>query len=304
MKTLNFRSLAALALALVVVTNVVALAGVAWNRSDEPGSTLTLSEREFGRPWGTYSRHGENSGMLLRIDWRGLQRYDADSDSGYTGYSGYGSNTPDWLDEAKMRELGFEWPTAVEYDPQARSRYVARHSGGVEVFLVLELDGPAYRESIEQSRMAMERAQRMVEAAATNPDLDAKMLKNMAEQAVKDYQYAQTTYSRLFVVDAGLDAAALRARYADRAHYAVVQGRVMPVMRYRSKKETPGGYILGPSVGTINLPFGTLPVAPGTRIDREMKYELDIGWGQRFEPWILAARSVPAAGPAADQTRE
>lgn len=303
MKHFNFRSLALLALALVVATNVVALAGVAWNRSGEPGSTLMLSEREFGRPWGAFSRRGENSAMMLRIDWRALQRYDADSDSGYTGYSGYGSNTPDWLDEAKMHELGFNWPVAVEYDAQARSRYVARHSGGAEVFFVLELDGPAFRESIEQSRMALERAQRMVESAASNPDLDLKMLKNMAEQAEKDYQRAQTEYSRLFVVDAGLDAAALRARYADRAHYAVVQGRVMPVMRYRKKQETPGGYILGLSVGTINLPFGALPVAPGTRMNNEMKYELDIGWGQRYEPWILASRWTPEV-PAPVQTRE
>lgn len=304
MKHFNFRSLALLALALVVVTNIVALAGVAWNRSGEPGSMLTLSEREFGRPWGAFSRRGENSAMLLRIDWRALQRYDADSDSGYTGYSGYGSNTPDWLDEAKMRELGFNWPVAAEYDPQARHRYVTRHSGGVEVFFVLELDGPAFRESIEQSRMALERAQRMVESAATNPDLDVKMLKNMAEQAEKDYQQAQTVYSRLFVVDAGLDAAALRARYADRAHYAVVQGRVMPVMRYRNKKETPGGYILGLGVGTINLPFGTLPVASGVQAGNDMKYQLDVAWGQRYEPWIVASRQTPVAAPAPAQTRE
>jgi len=47
----------------------VALTGVYLNRSGEPDSRLTLSQRELTLPWG-WGMAKENSGMALRLNWR------------------------------------------------------------------------------------------------------------------------------------------------------------------------------------------------------------------------------------------
>ena len=43
-------------LAIIIVTNIVALAGVAYNRSGEPDAVVELTERELGLPY----RYGMN----------------------------------------------------------------------------------------------------------------------------------------------------------------------------------------------------------------------------------------------------
>ena len=61
-------------LALIVLTNAVALGGVWWNRSAAPDSSLTLSERELGLPWRAL-RNRENSGLDASIHaWRCARR--------------------------------------------------------------------------------------------------------------------------------------------------------------------------------------------------------------------------------------
>ena len=53
-------------LALVVLTNLAILAGVAYNRSGQ-SAVLELTERELAlaEPWS----RGESSGLQLRLDW-------------------------------------------------------------------------------------------------------------------------------------------------------------------------------------------------------------------------------------------
>lgn len=295
MNTWNLRSLPLLALLLLIITNIVVLVGVAYNRSGEPGSVLRLSQREFSSPWWPGMGSGrENSAVSLRVQWRVLDRDSVDNAHEYYG-GYYGSTIPEWLSEEKLRALGFAFPAAD--DQQALARYVNRHDGR-EVLFVLELDGPAYRESLERAQQALERIRVRAAAAPDDKELQAS-LRNVE----KEWPRAQAEYSRLFVVDAGLDAAALRARYPDLAHYAIVPGRIQPALHYgkdggRADTPQPGGYLAGLLVPEINVPAGTLPITPGARVEAQAKYALDIAWGKRFEPWIVAARFVPA------QTRE
>ena len=52
---------------LILLTNAVALLGVAYNRSGTPESRLTLSQRELQLPYGAMT---EDSGLTLQIRWR------------------------------------------------------------------------------------------------------------------------------------------------------------------------------------------------------------------------------------------
>ncbi|MFZ5724253.1 MAG: DUF4824 family protein [Pseudomonadota bacterium] len=284
------------ALLLIVLTNAIALGGVAWNRSGTPGSELLLSPRELDMPYGTFDAP-ENSGVALRIVWRALDRR-SETDESYR-YFAYGSHTPDWLDAAKMRALGFTVPDTE--DPLRLNDYAVRTQEKT-VFLVLELDGPFYRESIMQAQRALDRTRRLQAAAPGDVALQAEL--KSAEEIVRS---ADKTYSRLFVVDAGRDAAALRAQYADRRHYAVVRGRIAPATRYVRQpggidRVLPGGYIAGLEVDRIHVPLGVLPAVAGERPPADAPYEMPVAWGKRFEPWITGPMQVRA--PAGTQTRE
>ena len=77
---------------------------------------------------------------------------------------------------------------------------------------MLELDGPAYRDSLAQVRR--------LTATVT----DKTEIKQAKDALLKEEQ--QNT--RLFAIDAGVDAEALRVRYPDRAHYAIARGTIRP----------------------------------------------------------------------------
>ena len=52
------------AIALIVLTNVVVLAGVAYNRSGEPDATVTLTERELNLAGSWRLEDREDSGAI------------------------------------------------------------------------------------------------------------------------------------------------------------------------------------------------------------------------------------------------
>ena len=110
MKKLHRYTLTA-GLALIAITNAIALGGAAYNRSGQPDSSLALSDRELQVPYAAWSE-SENSGLSLRLNWRVLP-VPAPGDSVY-GYFGGRGSTPAWLDAQKMASLGFspDAPTA------------------------------------------------------------------------------------------------------------------------------------------------------------------------------------------------
>ena len=256
----------AAALAVVVATNAVVLAGAAYNRSGAPEATLQLSERELSLP--RFQGRHENSGLALGLEWRVL-----DARPEVPGPFG----PPSWLDERKMLELGFKpYPPSQDVGRDRFQRQVSR-----DVLLVLELEGDAYRESMRRAEAEVARMQ-----GNTREFEQAAAAKRLARERMRG--------SRLFVVDAGLDAGALRAKYPDRSRYAIVSGRIAPSW----SREHRGGMVSAVSVDSITVPLEYRPVfaealdrAAG-RYDPDAPltpYLVSVAFGRRLEPWILAA---------------
>ena len=94
---LSSRGLFAIGFVILVASNIVVLSGVASNRSGNPETQITLTERELQLP---YRVHEENSGLTLRFAWRALGK-----DEDYNMYPHWRS--PVWFGSEKLEELGF-----------------------------------------------------------------------------------------------------------------------------------------------------------------------------------------------------
>lgn len=257
--------------ALIVAVNAFVLAGVAWNRSGVPDSALTLTQRELNLPY-AFGLDGERGGVDVALLWRAPMRNDNDADSGFD--MRYGSG-PDWLDADKLRELGFDLKD--ERDAYRASR---------QVYVVLELAGASWQAALARAQRSLDRA--LARGSADKQDADA--LKS-AQEALT---YEQDKASRLFAVDAGLDAAALRQRYPDLRSHAIVAATVTPSVTVIDQKTTFGGHIGEPSVARISVPHalrGAMEGVDRTALDSgRAAFEMDVAWGRRFEPWITAVR--------------
>lgn len=266
---------------LILAANAVALGGAAFNRSGDPECTLRLTEREL-RVVGGPDLDRENSAMSLRLRWRTLGQRAGPADDFPDGRYAWGG-APKWLDAAKLAELGFG--TA-----RKRVRGGREHDAipAKEVFLVLELDGPAYQAALERARQDNQRA-KAAQAGARDPEGESK-------RAAQRLRREESTSSRLFVIDAGLDAGALRARYPDRARHAIVRGQVRPY--WDTRADATGalvGHVVGPSVGEIHVPLEFQPslASAGERASQgedaqQPRREITVAFGRRLEPWITA----------------
>lgn len=267
---MNARTALLCGLAVIGLTNALALVGVWYNRSGPTDSRLLLSEREFRRSH-DWSQH-ENSGLALHLDWR--RPSDPQSDERYPSRM---------LDEASLLSLGFEAP-----DPEGH-----RHDGRRrEVLVVLELDGPARKAELERERQRREKARAALTAAP-----DDKRLQD-ADRAAREYlEQEEKRLSRLFAVDVGLDRATLRTRYPDRSHYALVPGTVNAWVQ--DKRLT--GQIDQLHIAEINVPHAWRKalgeeLARDSRSGKPPRFRLEVSFGRRLEPWISAAPEFPEDG--------
>jgi hypothetical protein len=269
-------------LALIVLTNAIALGGVAWNRSGEPESVLKLSQRELARSR-DYGLGREEGGLQLRMRWRALP---ADSN---TDYYWEFQGAPEWLDKAKLASLGFD---VSPLPPARRGTWREDRQLPREALIVLELDGPAYQKALERARArAAREAAKGAKTGKTGPGTSA-------EQAATQLRNEETASSRLFAVDAGRDAQALRAKYPDRARYAIVQGKVrVTYLSGRGKEARWTGYIDDILNDQVNVPLEIrkmIESAPGTvrrfpAAGSGPAFEVTVAFGRRFEPWIVSA---------------
>jgi hypothetical protein len=244
-------------LALIVGTNAVVLAGIAYNRSGEPMALLRLSERELRAP-GSWGFESENSGLALGLVWRVASGEENDH-----GFGWYGSRVT-WLDRRKLVELGFDVSVPAQH-PDADRHYERQLPR--EALIVMELDGPAYQVALKR---AEERAAR---PKATRDD--QTRLASERDQ-----------YSRLFLVDAGHHYDALRARYPDKSRYAIVRGKVS--VRHwttRNAADLHGG-VSELSVSALNVPVELREVLGRS----SGAYTATVAFGQRLEPWFTAAQ--------------
>lgn len=259
--------------ALIVVTNAVVLAGVAYNRSGEPESVLRLTERELSiRNWNW--PENENSSIDLRLSWRVAS---GDTDGREWDYGLY------WLKDAQLRELGFDVVDDVDSDA-GKERVYKQPSR--RAWLVLEYDGPAYQKALAIARKAAERAAARTQANPGDSELQERL--NSARGEVRDLERFA---SRLFVVDAGRDAAALRKRYPDRQHYVVVGGRLDVVIGGPTEHDRMVAQVIEIDAGTIRVPnpYRAIvePFVQDNRYsNREPRFAATVNFGRRFEPWI------------------
>jgi hypothetical protein len=247
-------------LAIIVATNVIALGGVAFNRSGAPEGTFTLTRRELALPYNHW-RGSEDSGLALTLIWRVEQTRQREG-------GGWFGNEGDWLDTAKLAQLGIRTDRpADEYD---RSFW---RGVPADVLLVLEMNGETYQRVLK----------RACDLAARSPtkDNDAACAREKNEA------------TRLFVVDAGLDRKALREKYPDVRAHAIVHGTIQLIQMSGSSTPQVAGIVQGISTDEIQVPASMRAVIgpdDGTlwhSRDNARPFEALVTFGRRLEPWIV-----------------
>ena len=264
-------------LLILLVTNIVILAGVAVNRSGEPEARLSLTERELNLP---YQTHTENSSLSLRLVWRILGEGEDSLASAY--------QPPAWFTTAKLKELGFS--DAVTGPATDTARGGDRPTK--EVFIVLEFDGPAYQHALQRA-----------EAALAQAKLDPGRTKEQAAEKIKQAEARlaeeQNSASRLFAIDAGLNPADLRQKYGEASRYTIVRGLVRPYYPGADGEES-RGTIAAITIERIAVPLDIRreliklvnPDHPTTGQAAAPRYAVELAYGSRHEPWITAVRQA------------
>ena len=293
----------AAAAVLILLTNTVVLARVAWNRSGEPAARLELTEREVALP-GTW-RDEENTGLALTLSFHAPGPWREE-----------GTEMDSWLDREKLGALGFD----VSVDPEAPA--AERHYRSPlprEVWLVLEHEGAAWRrwlagreEEVAEVRRAVARGEKGSE------DLEA------AERALAVDRVEAT---RLFAVDAGSDRHALRERYPDPARHAIVPATVrLHHIDVEEEPEDEPAYLTGSVeqilVDRIHVTLGLRPAVESALAERDRRrqersrpvtrlpgdpgrqsqpndqptpplYRAELAVGRLGEPWLVEVERMP-----------
>ena len=203
---------------LLILTNVIVLVGVAYNRSGEVEASLWLTERELAIRDYSYNNK-ENSGLALMIDWNVISTNSFRKNA--RKYSLYRGGSPDWLDENKLKQL------AVDVD-RLREYYQASDYGqdkilSIEVIYVLEYDGVSYQTVLTEAENETKQLREKLNNNPGNEDLSERL--ESREDWLKKLQISE---SRLIVIDAGLDAHVLREKYRDESKFLLLEGELMP----------------------------------------------------------------------------
>ncbi|MEE9499077.1 MAG: DUF4824 family protein, partial [Nitrospinaceae bacterium] len=129
---------------LIVLTNVVVLAGVAYNRSGEPDATVQLTERElhWQKRWDLTDK--EDTGLYLNLKW---------SMPGFKSNRWDYTHKKNWMDQQKLAELGFN--TDFPLEDKKASRYYSRQLPR-QAYVVLEFNGDAYQNWLKEARKRIE----------------------------------------------------------------------------------------------------------------------------------------------------
>ncbi len=267
---------------LLLLVNGVVLGGVGVNRSGDPEAQVILTERELELP---YRLEKENSGLSLSLDWRVIG--DDDSSNSYSNW-----NVPVWFDTAKLKELNVALPPTDVLDNYDRNKKMPSEK---EVFIVLELNSPLFAKVISSLEAELEKERNQF--ALEGQDRDQVI---RAEKRIADEHRSGT---RLFAIDAGLDAVKLRQQYRDRKKYILTKGIIKYRWNYSDddrKKRELRGYICRLSCGKIHVPLKyrlALEQVLGGEISRKEdgvapRFQVELAYGSRFEPWVVAVQKT------------
>ncbi len=265
--------LTAAALLLIALANGILLWNVARNRTGTPTAELLLSERELlvQQSW-----REENSGRFLRLRYQYVR----------SAKENEVWQTNPWLDKTKLQSLGYRFRAAEDeaLDIKNLPRLPQKPA-----FLVLELDGKAYQEALAQ-------------AAAEVKSLRHAAKPEGLQRATEQLRQIRTEDSRLFVVDAGIDAEQLRQRHPNRQQYAIVPGHVrawwQPSWQDQTDQEKRPklSTYLGLAHDQIFVPLeyasiftnadGQKENGQGVATRTVSRFQVRLAFGQRLEPWI------------------
>jgi hypothetical protein len=286
------------ALVVVVVANLLALAGVARNRSGPPDAILLLDERELE----LLPADRESSVLQLRLRYQNASRA-----SDPRALDLEGALAQRFMTEARLRAVGFDCSVPVDSARAAAFYRTALRRPGVVVF---ELGGSEWERRVAawQAR-ERQRIDAQVASGALTGDAVARARMEVDE--------APRRMSRLMPVDAGRDAAALRQAYPDRERFLIL--RAVFRLEFVEPREPGGPSLHGHLVEA--LPFvldvprvarGPLDafrdrspldrrVAPPGRpggwalrmLDHAPRYEVRLSVGRSLQPWVEQVRPLP-----------
>lgn len=270
---------------LVLLVNIVVLAGVAWNRSGEPEATLRLSERELDLP-SLWRDSGEDSGLALSLSWRVVpELHDSEKESPYP-HGAYSQTR--WLNAERLARLGFDVSDRPDADSPRSYRGSAR-----EVWLALELDGPAHARSVAHAAGLLAEANTKL---AEHPD--DREHQQRVRDAAQHHEQVRDEWSRLIAIDADLDPDALRARHSDRQQVAVMHGRVRAIWDQPHQQPADRGrwrgYIEAISIDSIHVPLAMResfePLLAKRAAEQRNRFSVTLAYGKRREPWIAEVK--------------
>jgi hypothetical protein len=227
-----------------------------------------------------YSRNDENSGVSLTLSWQVL---DPGADIEYLYRS---HNTPFWLNDNKLTELGFDM-RKINRDTKQNSLHL--YDLSTVAILVLEYQGESYRKAMQLAELKLVELKKSVANDPGDENLSDR-LERRENQLARD----KIAASRLFAIDAGLDAQALLEKYPDQGNYLFVQGEIGLTWR----EDAIEGRIKQLLIQDVHVPlpfskqissystggryydYNKEPIAP--------RYRVLLNIGKRFEPWVEA----------------
>lgn len=251
--------------AIVVISNIMALSGVALNRMGTEETRIILSNRELSLDWSSR----ENSGLSMSLDWRVLNTESWDI---------YGSGRWSelaWLNEEKLSALGFDVGKLRNYlDPKTGK---IKRPLVKKAYIVLELGGQPYAEAVKRAEDYLAKAKK---------DKDESEI----EHILKRITGVRESDSRLFAIDAGIDPVSLRRQYSDKSRFLILKGVIEPRLY--------GSILLGRikslGVESMHVP---LAIRDSFDADRESRFSVELVVGARYEPWIESIHPMNGETP-------
>jgi len=283
--------------ALIVLINVIVLAGVAYNRSGEPDATVQLTKKElhWQKRWDLTNK--EDTGLYLTLKWSmpGFQFNRWDS-----------SPTKNWINIKKLKEMGFD--TNFPLEGKKASRYYSRQLPR-QAYVVLEFNGDSYQEWLVGAQKRIEEIKQ--ELMEEKKESKKKNLENDIRQVQQD----MVTRSHLFAVDGGRDPELLRKKYSDQSKYIITPAVFDISIHFAPrKKDEPksiqnpflSGWIRKLSIPTIHVTsnfrsFFISDIKTHTKIylprdkplsDLESRYQVTLSYGKRYEPWVVDVKKI------------
>jgi len=235
------------AAAAVLVSNGLALWHAASNRAGTDAEVV-LTERELPMS----AQEKDDTGIWLRLNWT----------------PPFAFNVNDWLDRAKLRELGFD-VTADPLQEAASRRYFSEPPRAA--FAALEYDGPAWQKYLSSYEASLKN---------TNSPQSADQLARVRDRG-----------SRLVPIDVATDPAALRAHHPNTSRVLIVPATVRVTYAGSGTGQRLTGY-LQPALTDIHVPLplsrqlnGMTPLSIYSPEFRS-RYEVRLRFGTHHEPWV------------------